>query len=158
MHGLASEGIAKEHMIFEPLLDMRYEGQSYEIITPFVTDFTEAFQARHAKTYGYRNDKPIQIVNIRLRARGTPGKPVFEQIEPAHETLPDAAVLGRRQIIFEGQALEALVFKREALLGGNHIPGPAVIVEYSSTAIVPPYAAARVDEFGNIIMDIKHDG
>jgi len=155
---LASEGITKEHMIFEPLLDMRYEGQSYEIITPFVADFIKAFHARHEKMYGYRNDKPIQIVNVRLRARGTPGKPVFEKMEPSHETPPDAALLGKRQIIFEGQTMEALVLKREDLLCGNHIPGPAVIVEYSSTAIVPPFAAARVDEFGNIIMDVKHNG
>jgi len=154
---LASEDIGKEHMIFESFLDMRYEGQSYEIITPFTTNFIEDFHARHEKTYGYRIDKPIQIVNVRLRARGVPNKPVFEKMEFSQEMPPDAAFAGERPVIFEGHTTDAPVFKREHLLCGNRISGPAVIVEYSSTTVVPPFAAARVDEYGNIIMKIKHD-
>ena len=43
---------------------------------------------------------------------------------------------------------------RERLLSGNRITGPAIVVEYSSTIVVPPFADARVDGYGNMIMEI----
>ena len=67
-------------IVLERFLDMRYEGQSYEIIVPFEGDYLEGFHQLHEKTYGYRNqNKTVEIVNLRLRARGTPEKPVFEE-------------------------------------------------------------------------------
>ncbi len=72
---LIAEGISEENLILERYLDMRYEGQSYEIIVPFNGHYIEDFHGLHEKTYGYRSDGTIvEIVNIRLRARGTPDK------------------------------------------------------------------------------------
>ncbi|MBU0986528.1 MAG: hydantoinase/oxoprolinase family protein [Proteobacteria bacterium] len=152
---LTQEGINSAHMVMERFLDMRYAGQSYEIITPFALDFIETFHALHQKTYGYRNDKPVEIVNVRLRARGIPQKPVFEKMDDAGRKPPDAAFLDERKVVFDGKRINTSVFKREALGCGNRITGPAVIVEYSSTAILPPQTAALVDEFGNIIIEIN---
>jgi len=148
------EGAKKEHIILERFLDMRYEGQSYEIITPLAADFIEGFHVLHEKTYGYRNDKTVQIVNIRLRARGKPKKPEFEKLPNEGEFPPESSLLGERQVVFDGKKLTASIFNRDMLLCGNKIQGPAVIVEYSATALLPPFAAGSVDEFGNIVLEI----
>jgi len=67
---LLAEGIKKNNLFLERYLDMRYEGQAYEIIVPFDKNFLDRFHQLHEKTYGYRIDeKVVQIVNIRLRAR-----------------------------------------------------------------------------------------
>jgi len=151
---LVHEGAKKEHIILERFLDMRYEGQSYEIITPLAADFIEGFHVLHEKTYGYRNDKTVQIVNIRLRARGKPKKPEFEKLPNEGEFPPESSLLGERQVVFDGKKLTASIFNRDMLLCGNKIQGPAVIVEYSATALLPPFAAGSVDEFGNIVLEI----
>jgi len=79
---LLAEGIARENVLLEEYLDMRYEGQSYEIIVPFDGDYIESFHRLHEKTYGYRNeDKSIEIVNVRFRARGIPEKPGFPEAQ-----------------------------------------------------------------------------
>ncbi|QJT10079.1 hydantoinase/oxoprolinase family protein [Oceanidesulfovibrio marinus] len=159
---LAAEGVEPERMTFERYLDMRYEGQSYEILTPFDPDaadidtVVEAFHELHERTYGYRNQaKPVQVVNVRLRARGTPIKPTFAKMELAGETPPEAADLGEREVIFDDVALPTRVYRREELKAGNVIPGPAVLVEYTSTLLVPPYATAVVDEYENLILTIS---
>jgi N-methylhydantoinase A len=159
---LAAEGIGPERTAFERYLDMRYEGQSYEILTPFDPDakdmdaVVEVFHELHERTYGYRNQtKPVQVVNVRLRARGMPTKPTFARSEPAGETPPEAANLGAREVIFDGEAKPTRVYRREELRAGNVIPGPAVLVEYTSTLLVPPYATAVVDEYENLILTIS---
>ena len=143
-------------MQMERFLDMRYEGQSYEIIVPFEGDFLEGFHRLHERTYGYRNrDKLVEIVNLRLRARGTPGKPVFGRREFVSEVIPEDAIEGTRSIIIDSRRMEARLYDRHNLLCGNRIAGPAIIVEYSSTIVVPPFAGGFVDGYGNLIFDIQ---
>ena len=110
----------------------------------------------HEKKYGYRNmDKAVEIVNLRLRARGSPEKPEFKKSIASSECLPDEAFLGEKEVIFEGKSVKTHILKRERVLPGNKIEGPAILVEYSSTIVVPPFADAYVDEYGNIIMGIR---
>ncbi|MCW8858139.1 MAG: hydantoinase/oxoprolinase family protein, partial [Deltaproteobacteria bacterium] len=73
---LLKEGVEEERVELERYLDMRYQGQSYEIMVPYGADFCEQFHQLHEKTYGYCNrNKDIEVVNVRLRALGKPEKP-----------------------------------------------------------------------------------
>jgi N-methylhydantoinase A len=153
---LISEGTEARNVILERYLDMRYEGQSYEIIVPFNTDFIEGFHGLHEKKYGYRNqDKTVEIVNLRLRARGIPDKPTFEKSQISSEKLADEALMGEKEVVFDYKPAKTQIFDREKLVSGNRVIGPAVLVEYSSTIVVPPFAEASVDEYGNLIMEIR---
>ena len=152
---LQAEGIFKEKIRLERYLDMRYEGQSYEIIVPFDEDYVERFHKLHEKTYGYRNeDKAIEIVNIRLRARGMPEKPTFKKATKMEKKLSAEAFLGEQEVVFDHRRMRTKIIARNKLKSGNRIQGPAVVVEYSSTLVIPPFAKAFVDEYGNIVMEI----
>ncbi len=153
---LGAEGISSDRILFERYLDMRYEGQSYEIIIPFDGNYVERFHEIHKKTYGYRNEgRDVEIVNIRLRARGIPEKPGFIKAGKIQKKRSADAVLGVRDVVFDGQLLSTKIIARDKLENGNRIKGPAIVVEYSSTIVIPPFAGAYVDEYGNIIMEIK---
>jgi N-methylhydantoinase A len=152
---LQAEGISEDKIRLERYLDMRYEGQSYEIIVPFDADYVERFHKLHEKTYGYRNeDKAIEIVNIRLQARGMPEKPTFKKATKMEKTLSAEALLGEQEVVFDHRLMRTKIIAREKLKSGNRIDGPAVVVEYSSTLVIPPFASAHVDEYGNIVMEI----
>ncbi len=152
---LISEGVNEKGILLERYLDMRYEGQSYEIIVPFGNNYVEGFHGLHEKKYGYRNkDRPIEIVNLRLRAKGTLDKPEMEEFPMSLETPANEALLDRREVIFDGQPIMTQIFNRKLLVSGNRIKGPAVVVEYSSTIVVPPFTEAVVDEYGNLILEI----
>ena len=152
---LSKEGIIKENVRLERYLDMRYQGQSYEIIVPFEMNYIDGFHGLHEKTYGYRNeDKIVEIVNIRLRARGIPDKPRFEKAKRVKGQPPQKAFLGEREVVFDQRVRKTQILSREKLLSGNRITSPAILVEYSSTIVIPPFAEAHVDEYGNIVMNI----
>src|SRR5208283_588942 len=49
-------------------VDLRYQGQSYELSVPFTPRFRQDFHREHAKAYGYAYpERPLEIVNLRLR-------------------------------------------------------------------------------------------
>jgi len=154
---LSAEGIAEADIRLACWADVRYKGQSYEIMVPFDRRFIDRFHKTHKARYGFSNpEHPVELVNIRIRAIGTPDeKPAFEQLPPGGENFPEKAVLATRAVIFEQERVETPIIDRDRLLSENRINGPAIITEYSSTIVIPPFAEARVDEFGNIIINIK---
>ena len=152
---LEAEGISKNRLNLERYLDMRYEGQSFEIIVPFTDTYIQDFHRLHEKTYGYRNqDKIVEMVNVRLRARGVPEKPDLLKVEKKTEQPVRDALLGKRSVVFDHESIETRIFDRNKLLNGNRITGPSVVVEYSSTIVIPPFAHASVDEYGNLVLEI----
>ncbi len=151
----AAESIQPGQITFERLLDMRYKGQSYELLVPFGNEYIESFHALHEKTYGYSTaGAAVEIVNTRLRARAVPEKPALRKIQSGSAAPPDAAHSGLQDVYFEGSLHSTRVANRDLLLCGNKIQGPAIITEYSSTIVIPPFASGTVDEFGNIIISI----
>lgn len=46
-------------------------------------------------------------------------------------------------MIFAHEAMETPIFDRNRLMAGNIINGPAILTEYSSTVVIPPFAGAR---------------
>jgi len=152
---LLEEGVAADRIELHRYLDMRYRGQSYEIMVPFAGDYLEQFHLLHEKTYGYCNrSKAVEVVNVRLRALGKPEKPQLPRLPHAGEKPVPEAFLGERDVVFDGLAERTRVIRRDQLGYGNQLAGPAILVEYSATIVVPPFAAGRVDEFGNIILTI----
>ncbi len=168
---LLAEGIPAASIRLERALDMRYQGQSYELVTPLpdaaeaaagdtikdvVAEVVEIFHTQHEKQYGYRNaSKPVEIVNVRLRARGMPEKPELDPLPAGDSAPPENALLCERPVIFDGQSRLSAVWQRDALLAGNEIQGPAIVVEYSSTIVLPPFARGRVDAWGNLVLTIE---
>ena len=48
-------------------------------------------------------------------------------------------------------------WRRDRLLAGNRVTGPALIEEYASTTVLAPGDRMEVDRFGNLVIEIDHD-
>ncbi len=152
---MEKEGFEGE-LLLERHLDLRYRGQSFEITVPYSEEFKKSFEKAHEKLYGYRHSRDVEVVNVRLRAVGITEKPSFEPLKECGEGFPEGALLKCRKVYFDGEWIETPVLNREKLLPGHQFKGPAVIVEYSSTTVVPPFAEVRVDSFGNLILEVEN--
>lgn len=150
---LQEEGVAAERIELQPLLDMRYCGQSFELLVDYAEDFVAEFHRQHQRAYGYASEgKPVEIVNLRLRAFGRPDHPQ-PLAQPAAGPQPDAGViLGTTESIFDGSRHTTAVIDRSKLQHGNRLDGPAIITEYSSTIVLPPDWQCTVDPFGHLIL------
>ena len=154
------EGFRPDHLKIDRSLDMRYEGQSYELNIPYFTEtgahaLVQKFHAAHDQRFGYaRTDAPVEVVNLRLTATGATDKPPIQPL-PLVDADPSEAFTVQNRVVFEGEALTTDFYRREALQPGNQIAGPAVITEFSATTVIPPNFAAVVDVYQNLILTKK---
>ncbi len=153
---LAAEGIQRKDILISRFVDMRYKGQSYELIINYVDDMKTAFDQAHEKRYGYSNpQKSCEIVNIRIRAFGKTAKPTLKKIKNPDRNahICKQAILYNRDCVFEGLTISTPVVDRDRLYAADHHEGPVIIVEYSSTIVIPPTRFFYVDDFGNLIVE-----
>ena len=159
------EGFTPDQLKIDRSLDMRYEGQSYELNIPCFTEkrvhsneietLVEKFHAAHGQRFGYaRTDAPVEVVNLRLTATGETDKPRIQAL-PLTDADASEAFTVQNPVIFEGEMLPTNFYRREALRPGNQIVGPAIVTEFSATTVVPPDFSAVVDAYQNLILTRK---
>ncbi len=153
---LAREGFSSEQVAVERLLDLRYLGQSYEIVVPYtdkVTGAVASFHAAHERRFGYHNPlERVQVVSVRLKARSRPTRPVLAQRAGEKQAIVTPAAV--QPVIFTTNGTtpqDTAVYKREALLPGMTFKGPAIVTQYDTTTVLPPGWLAEIDAFGHII-------
>jgi N-methylhydantoinase A len=146
------EGYDSEGLILERVLEARYRGQSHEIACEFGEAFIERFHERHRERNGYCDPaRPVEVVNLRLRARHLTEKPC-ESPEPEGAEDPSPALLETKVACYGKESEPGGLYRRGRLRPGMRIRGPAVIVEYSATTLVPPGFGCRVDGWGNLLL------
>ena len=151
---MMKEGFKLPEILFQRTLDMRYEGQSYEINVAFDELFGENFTRAYTRRFGYQSTQDtIEVVNLRLNARVSPPKPATYK-EKRHEPEASKAIINRRKVVIEGNTHEVTVYDRDLLQHGNMVDGPAIIVEYSATTLIPPGFICQVDEYGNLLIEV----
>ena len=136
-------------------VDIRYKGQGYELNVPHENDHLQEFHKLHQRRYGYSSPQgPVEIVNVRVRVRvKTPDIHLSQTIEQAGDG--SQAILKMKPIFFDGRWVDSRIYQRDLLRSGDAFSGPALITEYSSTAVLPPDFCARVDTYGNLILEVK---
>ncbi len=125
--------------------DLRYRGQSYELNVPW-PEAARAFHREHARIYGYATpDRDVEVVTIRVRARQRVAKPKLTR-EPFRKGRAET-----RRVWVEGGWRDIPALPR-AQVGARRVAGPALILDYGSTTLVPPQWWYRNDRSGNLII------
>jgi N-methylhydantoinase A len=165
---LDADRVPAERQRIEMRLDMRYVGQSYELPIP-IAGFSEGewaalvpvFHAEHASRFGHSDPQaPVEIVSFGVTATGLIDTPELPRPPHGGAEPPDEARGGTRRAYFEaGEGrgagwTECPVWRREALLAGNEIAGPAIVEEVSATTVLYPGDRARVDAVGSLIVEV----
>ncbi len=154
----AGEAIRKEvgtgrRYRLERSLDMRYSGQSYELNVPWTEMAGQEFHRHHQRRFNYSiPGKPVEVVTARVKAIGELPRPQFTVEEPSGED-PSGAKVGETKIAFREGLHRSAIYQRNRLSPGNRIVGPALVVEYTATSLIPPGIEAEVDRYGNLRLE-----
>ncbi len=154
---LLMEGVAEKDVSNQRFLDLRYQGQSYELSVPLlrqvitrnvVRSAVRDFDQRHQTQYGYSQpDKSVEIVNVRSYCRGKAG--TIPRVTGTF--VRDKGSVKMRRVWFkDGHSIECRIVQRNSLPPGTKGKGPCVIEDYDSTLVIPPRARFVVDRKGSV--------
>ena len=160
---LARDGFPDGQMQFRRAANMHYKGQIFELTVPApngdfdaakIAELEESFSQEHERTYGHRAgpEEPVELVNAQLIGLGIPDRPrVPDRIDAG---APKAGAGDPRDAYFGPEAgwLSTLVLGRADL--ATPVEGPIIVEEYDATCLIPPGARGRLDENGNIVIEL----
>jgi N-methylhydantoinase A len=150
---LRREGFAASRQRHERALAMRYRGQSFELLIGKTDgNVAAAFHRAHRERYGYAQEQSeIEIVSARLRSIGVVDRMSVRKVSSKNgATKPHDTTIA----YLDGRKTSVGVYKRDELRGGVKLRTPCIVTEYSATTLIPADAKARVDQFGNILIDL----
>jgi N-methylhydantoinase A len=167
---LAASGTAAGSVAVGRAADMRYVGQEHPVTVALPPEvfrrrsreaLKRRFDEEHLQRYGTNApEEPAEIVSLRVTVTGAMKKPPLERIARGGRAPAPSARRGKRSAYFSelGRAVPAPVYAREELRAGNRIDGPALVEEHASTTVVLPGDELRVDEYGNLVMEVGRRG
>jgi N-methylhydantoinase A len=144
---------------------LRYVGQFNEVevdvpasgrISPATLErMASAFHERHDSLYGYSmQTAPVELINLRITAYGKTFKPKLER-SPKGGTDASRARVGTREAWFDGQFIQTAVYDGLKLVNGNQVDGPAIVVQPTTTLVVPPDFDLVCDDYQNYLIFTK---
>jgi len=163
---LAASGVRAEGVAAARAADMRYVGQEHPVTVDLPAEvfrrrsgdaLKRRFDAEHLRRYGTcAPEEAAEIVSLRATVTGAMKKPRLERIARGGRSPLSSAQRGKRKVYFAelGRSHATPSYAREGLKAGNRIEGPALVEEHASTTVLLPGDALRVDEFGNLAIEV----
>lgn len=158
---VSAAGVPKETITNRYTVDMRHVGQGHEItiVLPdrslpkdeFLEELKNAFFKLYRELFGRTVSAPLEVITWRLRASGEK-----DQVTRPHETVVADARKGSRQVFFQelGDYTDTIVYDHYKLPVGQDVPGPAIVEQRESTAVVGPSGVFHVDAHGNLVINL----
>ena len=156
-------GLSTERVDVQFELDMHYLGQTHTIAVPLPGDAAEAltasdvkaaFETAYQKTFSrLLGAIDARIVNLRTAAIGRRPRFDLATLAPEAGSTVEAARRESRPVWFDGAWHDTAVYDRLSLPVGAVICGPAILEQGDATTVVDPDLDARVDGFGNLILE-----
>lgn len=149
---LRQMGFSDERIIVSVALDLRYQGQGYELTVPLTEWQPKAvravFEALHRHRFGHiYPETPIDIVTVRVQAKGLRDKPKLPLLPKRRFAKPSGTV---RLWVGDGWE-DAPLWERKRLGASMFLTGPCLLVDAHATAYLPPNWKAKVDKTGCVI-------
>ena len=147
-------------------VDVRYQGQGYELNVPYTRNLIRDFRREHQRRYGYNYPtREVELVTLRLRATvKSPQAGLAKGSSTGHvgtgalarpgRARPGKVSLDRAPVFFSEKRLAATIFSRDSMPIGRKYSGPAIITEYSATTAVPPDMRFKSERSGNLVIEI----
>ena len=165
---LRADGIDLAQARLTRSADIRYKGQINEVEVPvgagrldesalaqLVADFHRRYETVYGSGAGFREAR-VEIVTYRVRASAVSAKPRIVAAAEGDRMPDGAARAGARPVYWSelGDFEQTPVYWGQRLTAGNVVPGPAIIQVPDTTIVVHPFETARVDPYGNVLIDL----
>jgi N-methylhydantoinase A len=144
------EGVVHGDRSVDRMALLRYRGQGQEIAVPWTgtaDGVCTHFISAHRSLYGFAINAPIDLVTLRVEARGMGrGLPSIE--------LPggDAASATYAPVLCESGMVQTPIIERDSLGAGDEVTGPTIITQLDATTLVSRGWKGSVHKSGALVL------
>lgn len=137
--------------------DMCYLGQIHNLRVPIQRDWSpmrlaEAFSDAYRSEFGNTlRDIPVILVSLQATISAPPPSRVVRT--PQRLRVGKAIPFARRNVYF-GKWCETEIYRREDLVPGITLDGPAVVEQADATIVIEPGMTASVDTLNNLLVEV----
>jgi len=155
---IIDDGADLRYVRYESSAEMRYTGQEYSLLVPLKNNsaenhLLESFHDDYFKRYGHSQpDAPVEFVSLRIA-----GIVNFEKIKSPFSSNKSAVTshVAETNVIFNGKSFNVPIYSRENI--GKRIDGHAIVLEKSTTIIVPNEWSIFPTKGDHLIMERIHN-
>jgi N-methylhydantoinase A len=159
-------GRKKVKPLIKKLVDIRYEGQAWELSIqvpegrleqPQIAALADDFKAEYQKIYGYSLNTPLHVVNLRLVATLPSERPslvAFNRSANRDDARQEAPSTRKAYWGKEYGFMDTPVFGLRQI-GERPSQGPILVDCYDTTIVVPPGCTISTGEWGNVSIEIN---
>ena len=148
----------QESVQYEAKLHLKYKGSDTTLLVALNDQNTmhAHFEKQHKQLFGFISDAPLLIEALQVQACMPSTHDEFD--------FQGAATLGEKidttPLFSKGQWHDADVYRREDLMQGQKIVGPALILEANGTVVIEPNWAGALNATGDLMLEdtaVKED-
>ncbi len=156
-------GVAHDIISNTYTVDMRHVGQGHEITVAlpdrnlprekFLEQLLANFYKLYRELFGRTvSGSAVEVITWRLRSSGEK-----DRVARPHKRQAADAKKGTRSVYFSelGDYADTPVYDHYKLAVGDEIPGPAIVEQRESTAVVGPSGKAHVDIHSNLVINLS---
>ncbi|MEO1766354.1 hydantoinase B/oxoprolinase family protein [Thiobacter aerophilum] len=132
---LAEQGVQAVRILSEAQLALKYAGTDTTLPVAWGTlsAMRAAFEAAYRRLFGFvETDAPIQVEAVRVEVVGEVPPPALAVAAPAGNGRAHA----NARLYTDGRWQTVPLYSREDLCAGQHIAGPALLIEPTSTLVI----------------------
>jgi 5-oxoprolinase (ATP-hydrolysing) len=151
---LLRQGIEPSQIEIVRRVHLRYEGTDAPLVVAFGTnaDIIGAFEAAHRQRYGFIVAEKGHIVEaVSIEAIGRT-ESVQDSFAGNHVRAGPLAARTHVRMWAGGRWQDAPLYDRAHLAPGDHIDGPAIIIETNSTNVIEPGWRADFTDRGHVVL------
>ena len=151
---IADQGIAGDNTTVIRKAHLRYEGTDTALVVPFADRqaMIDAFVDIHKRRFGFSAaDRGYVVETVSVEAIGaseTVSDPEIQDIPGVVDLRPYDVV----RMYTQSEWRDTPVYNSEALLPGDRIEGPAIIIEANATTVVELGWRAEITALGHLVM------
>lgn len=153
---IETQGVPGDAIAWSPILHIRYDGTDTALPVDFATHQTlekakAAFEAAHRAQFGFvYDDKPMVIETVEVTGHDARGA---GRDETDRLTIDEGVTAGEtRKVFFEGEWRDTAVHRRETLVPGSRIAGPALLIESHQTIVIEPGWQAEITAKNHVLL------
>jgi 5-oxoprolinase (ATP-hydrolysing) len=147
---ITTQGVSEAAL--ERRAHIRYLGTDTALVVPFdpESSIAERFAAAHERQFGFASpDKPLVVEALSVELAG--GAEALDEPETAladGQPAPD----NHGRMLCDGAWRDVPIFAREAILPGQRLAGPAIVIEPTATTVVDPGWQAEMTARGHLLL------